>query len=157
MRNIIFLFALIYVCVSCEKKRVEINGFPVKILHGGSSFGIITPDGNVLIDSLFSGKPSIVVNQVCVLPCGNGMFRLCDISKVPMATSSRRFIQVGNFIEDVTIAQGEKEGPFILINKSSENIAVIDSYRGVPVRVMHNFRDVFITIEQPKLIRNIRV
>ncbi|MEQ2977050.1 WG repeat-containing protein [Butyricimonas faecihominis] len=141
MRNIIFLFALIYVCVSCEKKRVEINGFPVKILHGGSSFGIITPDGNVLIDSLFSGKPSIVVNQVCVLPCGNGMFRLCDISKVPMTTSSRRFIQVGNFIEDVTIAQEEKEGPFILINKSSENIAVIDSYRGVPVRVMHNFKD----------------
>ena len=79
MRNIIFLFALIYVCVSCEKKRVEINGFPVKILHGDSSFGIITPDGNVLIDSLFSDKPSTVVNQVCVLPCGNGMFRLCDI------------------------------------------------------------------------------
>ena len=128
-------------CVSCEKKRVEINGFPVKILHGDSSFGIITPDGNVLIDSLFSDKPSTVVNQVCVLPCGNEMFRLCDISKVPMTTSSRRFIQVGNFIEDVTIAQEEKEGPFILINKSSENIAVIDSYRGVPVRVMHNFRD----------------
>ena len=81
MRNIIFLFALIYVCVSCEKKRVEINGFPVKILHGDSSFGIITPDGNVLIDSLFSGKPSIVVNQVCAFFLWEWNVRLCDISK----------------------------------------------------------------------------
>ena len=86
MRNIIFLFALIYVCVSCEKKRVEINGYPVKILHGDSSFGIITPDGNALIDSLFSGKPSIVVNQVCVLPCGNEMFRSVSYTHLTLPT-----------------------------------------------------------------------
>ena len=141
MKNFVLLLTLCCMYISCKERQTKIDGFPVKICQEDTCFGLLTLEGKVLTDTFFLHKPSLTINRICVLPCGEDQFRMCDVSALPMTCDSRRFRRVGNFVENVTVAQEKKGGPFILIDRSGECVAVIDSYRGDRIRMMHNFSD----------------
>jgi len=140
MKICTFLFVCVLLFASCHEERIVIDGFPFTIAKDGE-WGILGADGTIKIINAFKYRPSMVVNGRLSVPNDTGKYELYNFSEELKPVSPKSFAAIGYFFEEVTLAQEEKNGPLMVVDKVGEKVALVDRYQGYQILMAHNFRE----------------
>jgi len=140
LKRLFIILFLGFLLVSCKDTGKKIEGYAFKTSVNGK-WGIVSADGTtVLVPTIYDMEPSCVVNGMFTVPDKNGYFQLYNINRPQQPVTYRKFIRIGYFFEDVTIAQEDYHSPILIIDKSGNTVSAIN-YPQYDVVIAHNFSE----------------
>jgi len=117
-----------------------LEGWGVQVT-GGSGWGVVDATGKVVVANGLAGRPTAAVGGMLAVADEEGRWQLYRKEQLTMPVVETRFVQLGYFFEEVTVAQVAAGESFCLVNKEGKRVAAVEGHGAVPVRAMHNFSD----------------
>lgn len=132
---------LMLLCSGCRQCSIGINALPFQE-NAGDNWGLIATNGEIKVHSgSFTRQPSAVVNGMFSLPDEEGYYQLYQLEHPTQPVSAQRFVQIGHFFEEVTLAQEFPDSPILIIDRKGKIVNDIGISLHYDIVLAHNFAE----------------
>lgn len=138
--NLVFIVIVYSLLAGCQQ-AVQIEGLPFRqsIQQG---WGIINTEGEIIVPpGEYTNSPSAVINGRYTVETPDSFLQLYDIHHPQKPIIPKKFVQIGFFFDNITLAQERKESPLLLINRNGQTVSVLDFPSTGQIVKAHNFSD----------------
>jgi len=130
---------------SCDSQNgTNVDYIPFQSSSDGN-WGLISPDGDILLDGEFKNKPTAVVNDRFFVEDKDGMYEIWTAEE-KTKTVGEKYLGICPFTEDVTVAV-QKNQHICIIDKKGKTVATLDKANGKNIKTARAFSEGLSLIE----------
>lgn len=135
------LILLVYSLLAGCQQAVQIDGLPFR-QSAQQGWGIINNEGKIIVPAgEYAKSPSAVINGRYTVETQDSFLLLYDMHHPQEPVIPKKFVQIGYFFDNITVAQERKNSPLLLIDRNGQTVSVLDYPSIGQIVKAHNFSD----------------